>query len=257
MHATIEPRVFAREVGAVAQATSPGLPDCALWKDAAALTVHTPDTIETRRDGMAAPLTPAPTLFVRNYLPPPTDEIAADPMRWGVEFEGVAAPVRLTLRELLAFGSVTEVCVLQCAGNGRTFFSHDPEGTPWTVGAAGNVAWSGVPLRPILEALGGPVAARFLTATGAEPVPHGAGPEGRMERSVPIAAVENAMLAFAMNGEALSVAHGGPLRLVIPGYYGVNNIKYVRRIALTANESDCDVQRTGYRLRPLGEPASG
>ena len=78
-----------------------------------------------------------------------------------------------------------------------------------------------------------------------------------MERSVPIkGAVDNAILAWEMNGKPLPIAHGGPLRVIVPGYYGVNNVKYVKRVAFTPSESDADIQRTGYRLRPVGVDGS-
>jgi DMSO/TMAO reductase YedYZ molybdopterin-dependent catalytic subunit len=56
-----------------------------------------------------------------------------------------------------------------------------------------------------------------------------------------------------MNGEPLQLAHGGPLRLVIPGYYGVNNVKYISRLAFTANETNANIQTSGYRVRPIGQ----
>ncbi|HBM39285.1 MAG TPA: sulfite oxidase, partial [Sulfitobacter sp.] len=75
----------------------------------------------------------------------------------------------------------------------------------------------------------------------------------QVERSVPKAAMDRAILAWEMNGEPVPLAHGGPLRLIIPGYYGVNNIKYLKRLALTVEESPNKIQQTGYRVRPVGE----
>src|SRR5690606_31597360 len=74
-----------------------------------------------------------------------------------------------------------------------------------------------------------------------------------VERSVPMKALEQAILAWEMNGEPLPLAHGGPLRLIVPGYYGVNNVKYVKRVAFTPKESDAKIHETGYRVRPVGE----
>jgi DMSO/TMAO reductase YedYZ molybdopterin-dependent catalytic subunit len=56
-----------------------------------------------------------------------------------------------------------------------------------------------------------------------------------------------------MNGSPVPLAHGGPLRLIVPGYYGVNNVKYLKRLAFTEAESDANIQRTGYRVRPVGQ----
>jgi DMSO/TMAO reductase YedYZ molybdopterin-dependent catalytic subunit len=114
--------------------------------------------------------------------------------------------------------------------------------------------WSGVPVRTVVEALGGlGDGARFMTGTGGESIPAGLDPKSVMvERSVPARALEDALLAWEMNGEPLPHAHGGPLRLIVPGYSGVNNIKYVKRLAFTADESEAAIQKTGYRVSPPG-----
>lgn len=73
-----------------------------------------------------------------------------------------------------------------------------------------------------------------------------------VERSVPAAALADALLAWEMNGVPISLAHGGPLRLIVPGYTGVNNIKYVKRLAFTAQETDARIMSHGYRISPPG-----
>ncbi|MEM7694541.1 MAG: sulfite oxidase [Pseudomonadota bacterium] len=241
---------------AVALAQDGALPDFAAWKDADALIVHSKNTMETRRDHMGAPpVTPSNELFVRNNLPTPPASVVDDPDAWEVSFEGVGSPGTHSLGRLKEFGIVNVAAVLQCSGNGRAFFGHETSGSQWSVGAAGNVYWTGVPLAPVIEALGGPdAAANFLTGTGGEELPAGLDPLTIMvERSVPLAALDRAILAFEMNGEPLPLAHGGPARLVVPGYFGVNNVKYVKRIALTAEESQAKIQQSGYRLREVGQ----
>ncbi len=76
-----------------------------------------------------------------------------------------------------------------------------------------------------------------------------------VERSVPIATLDTVLLAWEMNGEAIPLAHGGPLRMIVPGYSGVNNIKYVKTVALTPGETDAKIQATSYRLHAVGEKA--
>jgi DMSO/TMAO reductase YedYZ molybdopterin-dependent catalytic subunit len=93
-----------------------------------------------------------------------------------------------------------------------------------------------------------------MTSTGGETIPAGIDAKKVIvERSVPWTAMEEAILAWELNGEAIPLAHGGPLRLIIPGYYGVNNIKYVKRVAFTANETDANIQSSGYRVRGIGQ----
>jgi sulfite dehydrogenase len=70
---------------------------------------------------------------------------------------------------------------------------------------------------------------------------------------VPIAAMKDALLAWEMNGAPVPLAHGGPLRIVVPGYTGVNSVKYVKQLAFTASETEAAIQKTGYRLSPPGQ----
>lgn len=242
-------------VPAVAIAQDTSLPEFAAWKDADAVIVHTPNTIETRREVSGAPpLTPSDELFVRNNLPAPPESIVADPDAWEVEIGGVGTPGTHTLGRLKEFGVVSVPAVLQCSGNGRLFFGHEASGTQWGVGAAGNVFWTGIPLSRIVDALGGAAdGMNYVTGTGGEEIPPGLDPLTVMvERSVPIAALDRVMLVYEMNGEPLPLAHGGPVRMVTPGYYGVNNVKYVKRVALTAEESQAKIQQSGYRVRDVG-----
>ena len=246
---------------AAAQASAPAatapraLPAYAAWKDANAVIVHSATTIETRRGAFGTSgITPAEQLYIRNNLPAPDAAIVADRDAWQVSFEGVRNPRTISVGELKTMGVENVATVLQCSGNGRGFFPSKPSGTPWTVGAAGCVMWSGVPLRYVVEALGGLTPGMlYLTGTGGEKLPDGVDPLSVLvERSVAVRALNDAILAWEMNGAALPLAHGGPLRLIVPGYQGVNNIKYVKRVAFTAAESQAKIMTHGYRITPLG-----
>ncbi|MDT7834386.1 SorT family sulfite dehydrogenase catalytic subunit [Aquabacterium sp. OR-4] len=231
------------------------LPAYVAWKDPATLIQHSGTTIETRRSAFGtSPITPAERLYIRNNLPAPDAAIVADRDAWVVAIEGVKQPRSLSLAELKGLGVETVAMVLQCSGNGRGFFPSKPSGTPWGVGAAGCVMWSGVPLRQVAAALGGVAEGmRFITGTGGEKLPEGVDPKSVIvERSVPMAALADALLAWEMNGAPIALAHGGPLRLVVPGYTGVNSIKYVKRLAFTAQESDARIMSHGYRISPPG-----
>ena len=238
------------------------LPAYVNWKDPKAFIVHSDQTLEMKRDLFGTSLiTPEDRLFIRNNVKPPPESIAADRDSWRVEFAGVKQPKSFTLGELKRLDVVTVATVLQCSGNGRKYFMDELKGdqkmsgTPWTVGAAGCVIWSGVPLKAVIDALGGPVAGvKFITGTGGEEIPAGLNPKDLIvERSVPISNLDTVILAWEMNGKPISVAHGGPLRMIVPGYSGVNNVKYVKTVSLTAEQTDARIQSANYRYHAVGE----
>jgi sulfite dehydrogenase len=235
--------------------TSKPLPSYAGWKAAGDVIVHSSNTIETRRSAFGTSvITPADQLYVRNNVSPPDESIVADRDAWVVSLEGVRNARSLTVGELKTMGLETTAMVLQCSGNGRGYFPSKPSGTPWQVGAAGCVIWSGVPVRVVVDALGGLADGRsFMTGTGGEKLPAGIDPKSLVvERSVPLAAMADALLAWEMNGAPVPLAHGGPLRLIVPGYTGVNNVKYLKRLAFTAQESDALIMSHRYRMIPPG-----
>ena len=231
------------------------LPAYAAFKDSSQVIVHSANTIETRREAFGTSgITAEDILFVRNNLSPPDPSITANPDAWQVEFQGVTDQRTLSVADLKRLGVQSVAMVLQCSGNGRGFFDHKASGTQWTVGASGNTLWSGVPVKAVVDALGGVrQGMRYMTSTGGETIPPGIDPKTvQVERSVPWTALGDALLAWELNGEPLPLAHGGPLRLVIPGYYGVNHVKYVKRLAFTEEQTAANIQASGYRVRPIG-----
>lgn len=231
------------------------LPEYAKWKNADSLIVHSANTIETRRDAFGnSIITPVDRLFVRNNVNPPSASVMDDPDAWSVAIEGVRKPQALTVAGLKHMGLEALPIVLQCSGNGRAWFKHKPSGTQWQVGAAGCVIFTGVPVAAVVEALGGLAdGMTYMTGTGGEEIPAGLDPTSVViERSVPISAMKDAILAWEINGEPLSLAHGGPLRLIVPGYTGVNNVKYIKRLAFTNAQSPARIQQSSYRLTDIG-----
>ena len=244
---------------AMAQAAVPAaakpLPAGLAWKDLDSVIVHSGTTIETKRGAFGTSvITPTEQLYLRNNLPTPDASIVADRDAWVLTLEGVKHPRTLTVGDLKTMGLETVAMVLQCSGNGRGLFTSKPSGTPWTVGAAGCVVWSGVPVRAVVQALGGvSPGMNYMTGTGGEKLPAGLDPKSIIvERSVPAAAMQDALLAWEMNGAPIPLAHGGPLRLIVPGFTGVNSIKYVKQLAFTARESDARIMAHGYRMTPPG-----
>jgi len=231
------------------------LPPYVAWKDPKNFIVHSSTTIETKRSAFGTSvITPSDQLFIRNNLPAPNPSIVANRDAWEIRIQGVKEPRVFTLAELKSLGLETTAAVLQCSGNGRGYFPSKPSGTPWTVGAAGCVVWSGIPVRMIAQMLGGVLPnMKYITGTGGEILPAGIDPKSVIvERSVPLAAMQDALLAWEMNGSPVPLAHGGPLRLIVPGYTGVNNIKYIKELAFSAQESDAKIMSHGYRITPQG-----
>jgi sulfite dehydrogenase len=225
------------------------LPPVAAWKDINRLIVHSANGLETRRSAFGdGVLTDNEVLFLRNNLGAPSADIMANADAWRVEIDGVTSPRSVTVGELKTMGLETVPMVLQCSGNGRGFFAHKASGSQWKVGAAGCSLWTGVPMKAVVDALGGVrQGMRYMTSTGGEVIPPGIEPKKVMvERSVPWSVIDRAILAWELNGQPLPLAHGGPLRVIIPGYYGVNNVKYV-------NETGANIQASGYRVRPIGQ----
>ncbi len=241
------------------------LPDYVSWKDPASMIVHSENTIETKRGEIGSSVvTSEDRLYIRNNVSPPDPSVLDDRDAWQVEFTGVNDPRTLTVGDLKTMGVETVAMVLQCSGNGRAFHKaqltgdQQMSGTPWQTGAAGCVIWSGVPLRNVVEALGGVAGgANFVTSTGGETIPEGVeAKDVLVERSVPIDALDSIILAWEVNGKPISLAHGGPLRTIVPGYTGVNSVKYVKTVAFAEAESDARIQQTRYRMYPFGEKAS-
>lgn len=153
-----------------------------------------------------------------------------DPERWKLLVHGlVDKPVVFTLDDLKRFPSVTRVHFLECAGNGRKAFRERlPEMTPQNIdGQVNNVEWTGVELRRVLAEVGPAADAKWLLAE--------AGDAALLARSFPIEkALDDALLVYASNGEALRPAHGYPVRLLLPGWEANMSIKWLRRLELTS-----------------------
>jgi DMSO/TMAO reductase YedYZ molybdopterin-dependent catalytic subunit len=217
------------------------------------LLVHTaqPPVFETPAALLAdAQVTPTPLFFVRNCQPTP--KIAADDplVDWKIELAGLVNKSRTidaaALRKLPA--TAVEM-VVQCSGNGRSLFSQSAatEGTQWGRGGMGNVRFGGVRLATLFDHLGvKPFGnAKFLTAAGSdEPKPG----EMDFEHSLPLAeSLNRSILALSLNGQPLPVIHGGPVRLVTPGYYGTMHVKWLTRMSFDAKESNHTSHIPHYR----------
>ena len=194
------------------------------------MVVHCPDPLNFETSIpmlIGGVVMPNAHFYVRNHFHAP----AIDASTWTLEVSGlVERPLQLSLRELRRMPAEARVVTLECAGNGRHTLHPPVAGEPWRFGAVSTAEWTGVPLVEVLDRAGLLPAAHELVFRGAD---HGC-VEGRpgtvhFERAVGVDAAchAHAFLAYAMNGEALPLQHGYPVRLVVPGWYGVASVKWL------------------------------
>jgi DMSO/TMAO reductase YedYZ molybdopterin-dependent catalytic subunit len=213
-----------------------------------------PLNLESPIEALDQPLTPNPLFFVRSHFGAP----AVDLEPWVIDVVGlVDRPLRLSLDDLMQYEQVLRRAVLQCAGNGRALFRPRVPGVPWERGAVGQAEWSGVRMSDLLARAGIKAGAVQVHFVGGDPPPTPKTPA--FIRSIPLdrALDPGTMLATAMNREPLPAVHGGPLRLVIPGWAGNNWLKWIRRIVVAREEAPGFYMQTAYRLpRAAGERGS-
>ena len=184
----------------------------------------TTGSTNTPHQDLTGTITPSDLVFQRHHNGIPL----IDPHKHTLTIHGlVDRPRTFTLDDLKRYPAVTRIYFLECSGNGRgAFKSPKPEMSPQMVdGLTSNCEWTGVPLKTLFQDCGAQATARWFLAEG--------GDAARMSRSIPIdKAMEDAMIVWAQNGEPLRPANGYPMRLLLPGYEGNANVKWIRRIEL-------------------------
>ena len=170
---------------------------------------------------------------------------------WTVELGGlVERPVSLRLEELKARPAEELTVTMECAGNGRARLDPRPVSQPWLIEAVGTARWRGTPLRPLLEEAGLRDGAVEVLFSGAD---HGreGGLDQQFQRSLSVedAISSGAILAYEMNGAPLPPQHGFPLRLIVPGWYGMTSVKWLTRIDVLAEPFAGYQQAHSYRVR--------
>lgn len=202
-------------------------------------------------------IVPNELFFVRDHSR--TARIDASTWRLRVEGSGVSRPREFSYEEIVSMPSVTVTRFVECAGNGRSFFEaaygKKAQGGQWRLGAVGVAEWTGVPLREVLDRAG-------LKRTARDVMPEGLD-ELRVRRPMPVgkALAGDTLLVYAMNGQTLPPDHGFPVRVLVPGWIGVANIKWVGRIEVSEqpihtpwNTDSYVMIGPGYRPDP---PAKG
>jgi DMSO/TMAO reductase YedYZ molybdopterin-dependent catalytic subunit len=168
-------------------------------------------------------ITPNDQFFVIKHYDEPTIDLSS----WALQISGdVANPLTLSLDGLKARDRAEVTFTLECSGN---------TGLPFFDGGIGNAVWAGTPLAPILEEAGISDSAREIVSWGADSGEQTRGDSKITEYFARSLSIEDAMnpaniIAYEMNGEPLPPLHGAPARLILPGWYGVNNVKWLTRI---------------------------
>jgi sulfite oxidase len=182
--------------------------------------------------------------FVRSHHAVPTE--VSTP--WTLAIDGeVARPVTLRLEDIRRMGAVRRSALIECAGNGRGRFELPAtSGVQWGLGAVSNATWTGVPLAALLERAGVQASALHFWMEAADRSPMPATP--KFLRSIPReTALGDALVAYEMNGQPVPLLHGGPLRLVVPQWYGMASTKWLTHVHARATESDNHFMLRGYR----------
>ena len=182
--------------------------------------------------------------FVRGHHAPPGD--VSTP--WTLTIDGdVAHPVTLQLEDVRRMRAERRPATIECAGNGRGRFELPAtSGVQWGLGAVSTATWTGVPLAALLERAGVQPSALHFWMEAADRSPLPAAP--KFLRSIPReAALADALVAYEMNGQPVPFLHGGPLRLVMPRWFGMASTKWLTHVHARPTESDNHFMVRGYR----------
>jgi sulfite oxidase len=195
--------------------------------------------------------TPTSKFFIRHNGTPPA--AAGSPDAWKLSIDGeVNKPLEISLGDLKKnYKPQTLRMVLECGGNGRGFFSPTARGNQWTNGGAGCAEWTGVSLADVLKTAGVKPSGIYTANYGADAHLSGDAKQVTLSRGVRIAkAMEpQTLLVWAMNGKPLENVHGGPLRLITPGWAGSVSHKWLTKITIRDKEHDGPgMTGTNYRV---------
>ena len=197
-----------------------------------------------------------------HYLLIHYDIPVVDERAWRLRVDGtVDRTLELALDDLRAMPATTRVLTMECAGNGRALLDPRPPSQPWLLEAVGTGEWTGVELARVLDAAGPAGSALEVLFTGIDRGIEG-GAEQAYQRSLGLgeAMASGALLAYELNGGPLPPQHGFPLRLVVPGWYGMTNVKWLAAVTVLDQPFDGYQQARAYRLRQhadeTGEPVT-
>jgi sulfane dehydrogenase subunit SoxC len=198
-------------------------------------------------------ITPPGLHYVLTHFDIPDTDAAS----WHLRISGaVERSLELSLAALKKDPAITVPVTLECAGNGRSLLRPRPLSQPWVLEAVGTAEWTGVPLAYLLAKAGVLSEAVEVVFTGADAGIQG-GVRQRYARSLPIreAMRPDVVLAYRMNGSELPPQHGYPLRLVVPGWYGMTSVKWLQSIEVVTAPFKGYQQQVAYRYQDKADDA--
>ena len=207
-----------------------------------------PQDLEMPITGFEDYITPIDHFFVRTHVYVPKVDAAA----WKLQIGGeVATPLTFTLDEIRRMPAVEMIAVQECAGNGRSLFRPNVGGLQWSNGGVGNGRFRGVRLADLLKRAGIKSSAVEVLFDG-EDDPLGKMQDFRRSITARKALNENTLLAYEMNGQALPLQHGFPLRVIAPGWASDSWVKWVTTITVLDKEFDGFWMKSSYRKPEMG-----
>lgn len=206
-----------------------------------------PPQLETPLSYFRELITPNEALFVRWHLANiPT---SVDLGTWRLAVHGnVEKELSLSLDDLKRFEKMSYTAVIQCAGNGRSFFKPPVFGGQWQNGAMGNVTWSGVRLKDVLKSAGIKAGSLEVVFKGLDTPPLPTVPGFAKSLALDKALEDEIMVAYEMNGRELPLLNGFPVRLVVPGWYATYWVKSLSDIEVTAQPFEGFWKKSAYRI---------
>jgi DMSO/TMAO reductase YedYZ molybdopterin-dependent catalytic subunit len=209
-------------------------------------------------EALRYPVTPVGLHYLLIHFDIPEVEAAS----YRLEVDGlVGSPLSLALDDLRARPAVELPVTMECAGNGRALLEPHVASQPWVLEAVGTASWRGTPLRGVLAEAGVGDDAVEVVFSGLD---HGFEGEEELDYQRSLSLMDayrpEVLLAYEMNGQPLPPQHGFPLRLVVPGWYGMTSVKWLSRITLVDRPFEGYYHVSSYRLRESeddpGEPVT-
>jgi sulfane dehydrogenase subunit SoxC len=202
-------------------------------------------------EALRRPITPIGMHYVLVHFDIPD----VDPATFELVIDGrVRRPAALSLDALRARPAVSMAVMMECAGSGRAHLAPRPVSAPWHDEAIGCAEWTGTPLRGVIEEAELLDDAVELLFTGHDRgLDQGVEQDYQRSLSVADAMDDDVLLAYAMNGQPLPPAHGFPLRLIVPEWYGMASVKWLRSITAIAEPFEGVQQTLLYRYRRFEE----